>query len=114
MSVPLATLTGLQWVIWLSVLNNIAAATHLVPWAVHLTGGSSWPASRCSSPPPGRMGGIAVLGARTLLSNLAPGTYRRGGSEHLRVWFAERLADASGAENQAGAPMAGVLRTRPG
>ncbi len=48
--------------------------------------------------------GIAVLGARTLLSGLEPGTYRRGGSEHLRVWLAERLADASGAENLAGAP----------
>ena len=39
-----------------------------------------------------------------LLSGLKPGTYRRGGGEHLRVWLAERLADASGAENLAGAP----------
>ena len=48
--------------------------------------------------------GIAVLFARLLLSGLRPGTYRRGGSEHLRVWLTERLADASGAENLAGAP----------
>ena len=47
---------------------------------------------------------IAVFGARMLLSGLKPGTYRRGGGEHLRVWLAERLADASGAENLAGAP----------
>ena len=33
-----------------------------------------------------------------------PGTYPRGGSEHLRVWLAERLSEASGAENQSGAP----------
>ena len=39
-----------------------------------------------------------------LLSGLEPGTYRRGGSVHLRVWIAERLAEASGAENLAGAP----------
>ena len=39
-----------------------------------------------------------------LLSNVQPGTYRRGGSVHLRVWFAERLAEASGAQNLAGAP----------
>ncbi|SCX06173.1 Pls/PosA family non-ribosomal peptide synthetase [Mycolicibacterium fluoranthenivorans] len=103
MSVPLATLTGLQWVVWLGVLNNIAAATHLVPWAVHLNWWIILAGFLVFITPPGRMG-IAVLGARTLLSNLAPGTYRRGGSEHLRVWFAERLADASGAENQAGAP----------
>ena len=53
--------------------------------------------------PLGRMG-IAVLCARMLLSGCEPGTYRRGGSVHLRVWFAERLAEASGAENLAGAP----------
>jgi non-ribosomal peptide synthetase-like protein len=45
-----------------------------------------------------------VLFARMLLSNVRPGTYRRGGSVHLRVWFAERLAEASGAHNLAGAP----------
>ena len=39
-----------------------------------------------------------------LIGFLKPGTYRRGGSVHLRVWIAERLADASGAENLAGAP----------
>ena len=53
--------------------------------------------------PLGRMG-IAVLFARMLLTGLEPGTYRRGGPVHLRVWFAERLAEASGAENLAGAP----------
>ncbi|MDX1871252.1 Pls/PosA family non-ribosomal peptide synthetase [Mycolicibacterium sp. 120266] len=103
LSVPLATLGGLQWVVWLAVLNNIAAATHLVPWATHLNWWIVLAGFVVFITPIGRMG-IAVLGARTLLSNLQPGTYRRGGSEHLRVWFAERLADASGAENQAGAP----------
>ncbi|MCX2713997.1 Pls/PosA family non-ribosomal peptide synthetase [Mycolicibacterium sp. J2] len=103
LSVPLATLSGLQWVVWLAVLNNIAAATHLVPWATHLNWWIVLAGFVVFITPIGRMG-IAVLGARTLLSNLQPGTYRRGGSEHLRVWFAERLADASGAENQAGAP----------
>ncbi|PRC47795.1 amino acid adenylation protein, partial [Mycobacterium sp. ITM-2017-0098] len=53
--------------------------------------------------PPGRMG-IAVFGARVLIGDLQPGTYPRGGSVHLRVWLAERLAEASGAENMAGAP----------
>ena len=53
--------------------------------------------------PVGRMG-IAVLCARMLVGSLKPGTYRRGGAVHLRVWLAERLADASGAENLAGAP----------
>jgi non-ribosomal peptide synthetase-like protein len=45
-----------------------------------------------------------VFGARVLVGTLAPGSYRRGASVHLRVWLAERLAEASGAENMAGAP----------
>ena len=39
-----------------------------------------------------------------LVGGLEPGTYRRGGSVHLRIWLAERLGEASGAENLAGAP----------
>ncbi|MDD4867806.1 MAG: amino acid adenylation protein, partial [Mycobacterium sp.] len=42
--------------------------------------------------------------ARALLSNVRPGSYRRGGSVHLRVWLAERVAEAGGAHNLAGAP----------
>lgn len=103
LSLPLATLTGLQWVVWLALLNNVAAALDLVPWAV--TWGWWWIVGGFVAfiSPLGRMG-IAVLFARTLLAGLQPGTYRRGGPEHLRVWVAERLAEASGAENLAGAP----------
>lgn len=38
-----------------------------------------------------------------LLRKIAPGTYRRGGSVHLRIWVAERLIEASGAANLSGA-----------
>ena len=103
LTVPLATLTGMQWVVWLAIANNVAAELALVSWAQPV----SWwwiLAGFCVFvSPPGRMG-IAVLGARILVGTLAPGTYRRGGSVHLRVWLAERLAEASGAENLAGAP----------
>ncbi|MDF2824297.1 MAG: amino acid adenylation protein [Mycobacterium sp.] len=101
LSLPLATLTGLQWVTWLALLNNVFAAS--VPW---LTPVSWWwvlGGFVLFISPVGRMA-IAVLGAQMMLSGLQPGTYKRGGSEHLRVWLAERLADASGAENLAGAP----------
>jgi non-ribosomal peptide synthetase-like protein len=103
LSLPLATLTGLQWVVWLALVNNVAATLALVPWTV--TVGWWWVAAGFVAfiTPLGRMG-IAVLGARLLLSGLEPGTYRRGGSVHLRVWIAERLGEASGAENLAGAP----------
>jgi amino acid adenylation domain-containing protein len=102
LTVPLATLTGLQWVTWLALINNVAAALFGVPWLVTINWWVIAAAFITFITPLGRMG-IAVVGARVLLTGLKPGTYRRGGSEHLRVWLAERLADASGAENQAGA-----------
>ncbi len=106
-TLPLATLTGLQWVTWLAIANNVALAlwpgSAPAPWLVPLNWWWVLAAFLVFITPPGRMG-IAVLCARMLLSRLRPGTYRRGGGEHLRVWLAERLADASGAENLAGAP----------
>jgi len=103
LSVPLATLTGLQWLTWLALLNNVAAIVHPLPWLATLNWWLVAVAFALFITPVGRMS-IAVLGARMLLSGLQPGTYRRGGGEHLRVWLAERLAEASGAENLAGAP----------
>lgn len=103
LTVPLATLTALQWVIWLAVVNNIAASLSLVAWARPVSWWWILAGFLLFITPPGRMG-IAVFGARVLAGTLTPGTYRRGGSVHLRVWLAERLAEASGAENMAGAP----------
>ena len=104
LSLPLATLTGLQWVVWLALINNVVAALSPVPWLVTrqlVVDPRRVPAS--SSP---RSGGWAsrccAHGCCCRFSE--PGTYRRGGAVHLRVWLAERLADASGAENLAGAP----------
>ena len=107
LSLPLATLTGLQWVTWLAIANNVVLAvwpqSPALPWLVTVNWWWILAAFIVFITPPGRMG-IAVFGARMLLSGLKPGTYRRGGGEHLRVWLAERLGDASGAENLAGAP----------
>ncbi|QSE78223.1 Pls/PosA family non-ribosomal peptide synthetase [Rhodococcus koreensis] len=103
LSVPLSTLTGLQWVTWLALANNIAARFVDLPWAPTLP----WPAVAAMFllfiTPLGRMT-ISVLGARILLRTLTPGTYPRGGSVHLRLWLAERLVEASGAANLSGAP----------
>lgn len=101
LSLPLATLTGLQWVTWLALLNNLFSAQ--VPWLTPLNWWWVLGGFVLFISPVGRMA-IAVLGAQMMLSGLEPGTYKRGGSEHMRVWIAERLADASGAENLAGAP----------
>lgn len=103
LSLPLATLTGLQWVTWLALINNTVSALHPVGWLVRLDWWWVIAAFVLFVTPLGRMG-IAALGSRALLAGLQPGTYRRGGPEHLRVWIAERLAAASGAENLSGAP----------
>ena len=57
---------------------------------------------------------IAVLGARILLGGLEPGTYRRGGSVHLRVWLAERLGGGQRRGEPGRGAVAGVLRPRAG
>ena len=103
LTVPLAALTGMQWVVWVAVANNVAAGLDLVPWTAPISWWWILAGFLLFVTPPGRMG-IAVVGARTLLGNLQAGTYRRGGGVHLRVWLAERLAEASGAQNMAGAP----------
>ncbi|MDT5338492.1 MAG: hypothetical protein QOD90_3997 [Mycobacterium sp.] len=102
-SVPLATLAGMQWVVWLALLNDVAARWQLLPWAVTVDWWLLLAGFGVFVTPLGRMT-IAVVGARILIGSLAPGTYRRGGTVHLRVWLAERLGAASGAENLAGAP----------
>ena len=103
LSVPLATLAALQWVTWLALGNNVARALHLVPWTVAVNWWLVAAAFVAFVTPLGRMS-IAVSAARLLLPNVQPGSYPRGGWLHLRVWLAERLAEASGAENLAGAP----------
>jgi non-ribosomal peptide synthetase-like protein len=100
---PLTTLAGMQWVVWLALLDGVAAALHVVPWAVPVDWWWILAGFVTFVTPLGRMS-IAALGARVLIGGLEPGTYRRGGPVHLRVWLAERLGEASGAENQAGAP----------
>ncbi|GFG54573.1 amino acid adenylation protein [Mycolicibacterium agri] len=103
MSLPLATLRGVQWVVWLALLNNVAAALTPVPWLASLNWWWILAGFLLFVTPIGRMG-IAALCARMLIGFLKPGTYPRGGTVHMRVWLAERIADASGAENLAGAP----------
>lgn len=102
-TLPLTTLTGLQWATWLALANNVFATFSGVPWLVTVNWWVLLAAFVLFITPLGRMS-ITVIGARLLLSGVKPGTYERGGSVHLRVWIADRLATASGAENLSGAP----------
>ncbi|WP_328856722.1 amino acid adenylation domain-containing protein [Williamsia herbipolensis] len=103
LSIPLTTLTGLQWATWLGVANNVAAVFTDVPWLISVNWWVLLAAFIVFITPLGRMV-IATVGCRLLLAGVTPGTYPRGGSVHLRLWVAERLTEASGASNLAGAP----------
>ncbi|MFZ2173221.1 MAG: Pls/PosA family non-ribosomal peptide synthetase [Rhodococcus sp. (in: high G+C Gram-positive bacteria)] len=102
-TVPLTTLTGLQWVTWLAIANNVLSWYTDVPWAPTVSWWWVLLAFTVFISPLGRMT-ISVIGSRLLLRGLKPGTYPRGGSEHLRLWVALRLTEASGAANLSGAP----------
>lgn len=102
-TVPLTTLTGLQWVTWLGLLFNVMSWFGDVPWAPTLSWWWVLLAFVLFITPVGRMA-ISVIGSRILLAGLKPGAYERGGSMHIRLWAATRLTDASGASNLSGAP----------
>jgi non-ribosomal peptide synthetase-like protein len=102
-AVPLATLTGLQWITWLAVANNVLAWFSDAAWIEPLNWWMVLAAFIVFITPLGRMS-IAAVGARILLRGVQPGDYPRGGGMHLRLWLAERLTEASGAANLSGAP----------
>lgn len=97
------TLAGLRWLTVLATADNLLVHLHRYDWAPTLSWwwvGLGW---LLFGSPLGRMA-IAAVGARLLLLKVQPGDYPRGGSVHLRLWSAERLADAVDPANLAGAP----------
>ncbi|MGC0317942.1 Pls/PosA family non-ribosomal peptide synthetase [Kitasatospora acidiphila] len=98
---PLFTLTGLRWTVLLLALGNLLHLLGGYPWAPTA---SWWPVGAGVAllfSPLGRIA-IAAGGARLLLRGVQPGSHPRGGSVHLRLWAAERLAEASGATGLSG------------
>ncbi|WTP56419.1 non-ribosomal peptide synthetase [Streptomyces phaeochromogenes] len=99
--VPLFTLLGLRWTVALAALGNVLHWFGPYPW---VPTASWWVVAAGAGllfSPPGRLA-IAAGGARLLLRGLKPGRYPRGGSVHLRLWTAERLAEFSGATSLTG------------
>ena len=97
------TLAGLRWLTILAALTNVLGWYGTYTWAPTISWWWVLAGFVLFLSPLGRMT-IAVVGARLLLHDLSPGIYPRGGSVHLRLWSAERLAEAVGAANLAGAP----------
>ncbi|XVX19059.1 Pls/PosA family non-ribosomal peptide synthetase [Actinomycetota bacterium] len=102
----IAMVTGVQWVTGVALLGNVM---HLLgdpgdfAWAPQASWWWVLAGLVIFVTPFGRML-LSVLVSRALLGGIAPGTYRRGGSEHLRLWAAERFSDSIGAASLAGAP----------
>jgi non-ribosomal peptide synthetase-like protein len=104
LTLPLATLAGLRLLLLLATAGDLLALAGghggyawlpTLPWAAVLLG---W---AVLFTPVGRIA-LAAGAARLLLRGVGPGRYPRGGSVHLRLWLAERVADASGATDLAG------------
>ncbi len=95
---PLFTLLGLRWSVALAALGNLLPAYSWLPSAPWWLVGAG---ALLFFSPPGRLA-LAAGGARLLLRGVQPGRYPRGGSVHLRLWSAERLAEFSGATSLTG------------
>ncbi|AGZ41387.1 Pls/PosA family non-ribosomal peptide synthetase [Actinoplanes friuliensis] len=99
---PMLALVGLRWLTVLAALGNVVALIVPAPWAPSVSWW--WVAGGWALlfSPLGRIA-LAAGGARLLLRGVRPGNYPRGGSVHVRLWAAERLAELTGATAVAGA-----------
>ncbi|APT93290.1 amino acid adenylation protein [Corynebacterium phocae] len=94
--IPAMTLQGTSWLAWI-----LLAAKALGLPAAHYSWWLTIAMVLIFATPLGRIP-IGALGARALTTGIGPGRYPRGGSTHLRIWAAERWADASGSRSIAG------------
>ncbi|GLX21607.1 Pls/PosA family non-ribosomal peptide synthetase [Streptomyces lavendulae] len=98
---PLFTLVGLRWTVALLALGNLLHRLGPYPWAPTASWWYVAAGAALLFSPPGRLT-IAAGGARLLLRGVRAGRHPRGGSVHLRLWTAERLAECSGATSLTG------------
>ena len=94
--VPMMAIVGLRWTTIAAALSNLAALAGVLPWAPAVPWWWLVIGWLLLFSPPGRIG-IAAGGARLLLRGVRPGSHPRGGSVHIRLWAATRLAELSGA-----------------
>ncbi|MCG7247904.1 amino acid adenylation domain-containing protein [Corynebacterium simulans] len=99
--IPVMTLAATSWLTWLLLGSNVANALG-ADWALTTPWWLVAVMVVLFATPIGRIP-IGGIGARLITAGIKPGDYPRGGSAHLRIWAAERWADASGSRSIAGA-----------
>ncbi|PYY47658.1 Pls/PosA family non-ribosomal peptide synthetase [Curtobacterium sp. MCBD17_023] len=102
LGLPLQVLRGLRLLSWTALVAAVLHATTMpflpvLPWPLLVI------ALVLFVTPAGKMT-ITVVAARLLLAGVRPGDHPRGGSVHVRVWLAERIAEAVDGPSTAGAP----------
>ena len=102
LGLPVQALRGLRVLTWTALVAAVLHATTLpvvpvLPWWALVV------ALLLFVTPIGKMAVTVVL-ARLLLVGVRPGDHPRGGSVHVRVWLAERIAEAVDGPSTAGAP----------
>ena len=102
LSIVINTIAGLRWVVILLLITSIAGGIGGIDFP-HVSWWFIGTAALVLLTPFGRMA-LAAAGTRLLLHDVRPGVYNRGGRMHIKLWAAERLTDAVGAINLAGAP----------
>lgn len=118
--VPLQWARGARWLTWLAIANATGAALIGANSSAIADGGSVGTGGGTGFlvdmpvwlvvlmailflTPLGVMP-INALMTRILTRSIVPGDYPRGGSVHLRLWMAERLAESSSVRSVSGAP----------
>ena len=99
--IPVMTLAASSWLAWLMLGSTVAASLGF-EWAAAYPWWLVIAMLIVFVTPVGRIP-IGGYGARLITAGIKPGDYPRGGSTHLRIWAAERWANASGASSLAGA-----------
>jgi non-ribosomal peptide synthetase-like protein len=102
LGLPLQVLRGVRLLSWTALVAAVLHVTTMpflpvLPWPVLVL------ALLLFVTPAGKMT-ITVVAARLLLAGVQPGEHPRGGSVHVRVWLAERIAEAVDGPSTAGAP----------
>lgn len=95
-------LTGLPWMLGAAALDNLSGS---LPWTPYTSWWLILALWLVFVSTPGRVL-VTGLSARMLTFRLQPGSYRRGGWTHLRLWTAERLVVTLHLAAVAGTPLA--------